>query len=174
MRLFFALWPDETVRQELARWARACRQVSGGRLVRSENLHVTLAFVGEVDAGARDHLAKLLALGNALPASGFAWVLDHVRYWPHNRIVHAGASRMPDALGALAEHLAEGIVRLGHARETRPYVAHVTLLRDALQAPADMAFEPVQWRVGEVALVQSVRLGARLAYLPLQRWTLAV
>ena len=42
MRLFFALWPDDAVRAELARWSRELHALCGGRTTRPENLHVTL------------------------------------------------------------------------------------------------------------------------------------
>ena len=48
MRLFFALWPDEGVRAELARWTRALHAACGGRTTRADKLHLTLAFLGEV------------------------------------------------------------------------------------------------------------------------------
>ena len=42
MRLFFALWPDDAVRAELARWSRELHALCGGRITPPEKLHVTL------------------------------------------------------------------------------------------------------------------------------------
>src|SRR4051812_48300075 len=49
-RLFFALSPDEGVRDNLYRVAEAAQASSGGRLMRRENLHQTLVFIGSLDA----------------------------------------------------------------------------------------------------------------------------
>lgn len=169
MRLFFALWPDAELRAGLASCARACQQVSGGRLVSAESLHATLAFVGEVDP---DQRTTLTALADALPTAGFDLVLDQVGYWPHNRIVYAAASVTPKPLSDLAQTLARQLASAGYRAEKRPYVAHVTLLRKALRAPQGVASEALLWRIGEIALVESVREHDRLVYRPLKRWTL--
>ncbi|WP_287719822.1 2'-5' RNA ligase family protein [Nitrosomonas sp.] len=50
VRLFFALWPQEEARKQLARLARRIADQCAGRCVRPENLHLTLAFIGEVDS----------------------------------------------------------------------------------------------------------------------------
>jgi len=47
--MFFALWPDDAVRAQLAHWSRELHAVCGGRPTRVENLHLTLAFLGGVE-----------------------------------------------------------------------------------------------------------------------------
>ncbi len=48
-RLFYALWPDDAARAQLAQ-AAAALNVHDGQRVRDENLHLTLVFLGAVDA----------------------------------------------------------------------------------------------------------------------------
>src|SRR5690606_10650260 len=48
-RVFYALWPDEETRASLARATRHAVRRCGGRPIRRENLHITLAFLGSVD-----------------------------------------------------------------------------------------------------------------------------
>jgi len=170
MRLFFALWPDAAVQRELASWARACRRVSAGRLIREENLHATLAFVGEVDLGGR---ALLGELGAALHGEAFALVLDQIGYWPHNRIVYAAASEVPAPLRGLVQRLMSALAAHGHRIDTRPFVPHVTLLRDARRAPVCAPPSLLRWSVRELSLVESLRVEGRLVYRSLERWTLA-
>lgn len=169
MRLFFALWPDAVVRRELAQWAERCRRNGRGRLIPTENLHATLAFVGEVAASEQ---AALLALPDTLHKAAFDLVLDGIGYWRHNRIVHAGASATPDRLLGLARDLANALRGAGFRIEDRAYVPHVTLLRDA-RDPGEIAVAPLVWRVAEMVLVESRRENGRQVYRPLERWTLA-
>ena len=51
-RLFFALWATAEERRALSAAAAAAVGTSGGRAVPEENLHVTLAFLGQVPASA--------------------------------------------------------------------------------------------------------------------------
>jgi 2'-5' RNA ligase len=170
LRAFFALWPPETVRDELFGWAQACRASAEGRLVRRENLHATLAFLGEIDRG---RLPELACLAQGVVGARFELLLDRVGYWPHNRIAYAAPAAMPAPLSALAQALALRLAAAGFRTEERPYFAHVTLLRAARRAPAGVRFAPVRWPVDAIALVQSARSGGRLVYRPLERWTLA-
>lgn len=174
MRLFFALWPDDSVRQALFDWARACRRECGGRLVRAENLHATLAFVGDVHA---DRYHALTRIGAGIDAHACELILDRIEYWPHNRIVYAGSCAEPVAAIEVARILAARLAQAGFKAETRRFVAHVTLLRDALRAPAiAVPASRLSWRARDVALVESRREGGRLVYRVRERcrerWTL--
>lgn len=48
-RLFFALWPPDDLRQRLDEQAHQFPVEGRARRVPARNLHVTLAFIGEVD-----------------------------------------------------------------------------------------------------------------------------
>ncbi|RPI47467.1 MAG: RNA 2',3'-cyclic phosphodiesterase [Betaproteobacteria bacterium] len=170
MRLFFALWPDAGVREMLARWAEACNASVRGRATRTENLHATLAFLGEI---APQKLASLCTLGAEIQGSAFELTFDRLEYWPHNRIVYAGCSQAPAALGVLAEDLRARLGDDGYAVDSRPYVAHVTLVRDARRAPKGVLVEPVLWQVRDIALVESAREDGTLVYRPIRRFTLS-
>ena len=49
-RLFFALELPTTVREEIIQWRAAHFPPEAGRPVAAENLHLTLAFLGDVSA----------------------------------------------------------------------------------------------------------------------------
>jgi RNA 2',3'-cyclic 3'-phosphodiesterase len=168
-RVFFALWPSPATRDQLFAWAQACRPSSGGRAVRCDDLHATLAFLGEVE---RSRLPELLALPDEIACPRFECVLDRIGYWRHNGVVCAGTSRPPPLLSAFAASLAQRLARSGFRTEDRPYVPHVTLLRDVRRAPAEPRIEPLCWNVDTIVLAESAQSGGRLLYRPLQRWTL--
>ena len=75
MRMFFASWPPAGVAEALARWAQAARRDCGGRVTRADRIHLTLAFLGEVDP----EEARATAAAVRLPACAFS--IEQARYW---------------------------------------------------------------------------------------------
>lgn len=169
MRVFFALWPHAGVRRALAEWMASSLSECGGRAVHAQNLHATLAFVGEV---ADERLAVLRAIGARIAAAPCELIIDRIDFWRHNRIVYAGATVVPQALIDLAHALVQDLSRAAFRVETRPWVAHVTLLRNAARAPATDIPRRLSWMIDHVALVESRREDAGVAYRVLDRWTL--
>jgi len=152
LRLFFALWPDAAARSALSRYAKDAQDACGGRVMRPPNLHVTLAFIGDVDAA---RLGAILAAADKVTPRRFLLDVDRVEYWRHNRIVWAGASIVPDALGAFVDELRGALDAARIAYDRKPYVPHVTLLREARAAPLP-AFAAVPWPAEAFVLVKSV------------------
>ncbi len=152
LRLFFALWPDAAARSALARYAQDAQAACGGRLMRPPNLHVTLAFIGDVDAARLD---AILAAASTVAPRRLVLDIDRVEYWRHNRIVWAGASAVPDALVALVDELRAALDAAGVRYDRKAWVPHATLLRDA-RAAALPPLAPVAWPVEGFVLVKSV------------------
>lgn len=167
-RLFFALWPDAGVRAALAAVGRA-HALHNGRAVAAANLHMTLAFVGSVDAARRECLEAAAA---TVVAPALSVCFDRLGFWPRPRILWAGASAAPAALGALVEALTAALVPCGHKPDPRPFRAHVTLARKALRAPAVERIMPVVWPADAFCLVESVSGPAGSEYRVLRRWPL--
>jgi len=155
MRLFFALWPDDAVRAELARWSRELHALCGGRITPPEKLHVTLAFLGKVEEARVAEVER--AAGEVAPRA-VSLVLDQPGYWKHNRIAWAGASVVPPELEALVSELRGALVKSQIRFDAKSFASHVTLLRGAREPAAMPALAPVEWRLYGFALVQSVTL----------------
>ena len=165
-RLFFALWPDEVVRAALAAWTRELRTLCGGRAPHPQDLHLTLAFLGSVEA---DRIGAIERAAEEVAPRAATLILDQPGYWKHNRIVWAGASAPPPALESLVQELRGALVRSGVAFDAKRFVSHVTLLRDARPPPSLPAVEPVRWEVeGFVLAGSSPRPGGR--YEVLRAW----
>jgi len=155
VRLFFALWPDDAVRAQLARWTRELHAVCGGRAARPENLHVTLAFLGAIEDA---RVARVELAADAVVPHAISLVLDQPGYWKHNRIAWAGASVVPPGLEVLVSDLRGALVKSRIGFDAKGFVAHVTLLRDAREPRAMPVLEPIQWRIEGFVLVQSITL----------------
>jgi 2'-5' RNA ligase len=164
VRLFFALWPDESVVGELAVAASLFKLEGHARLVPASNLHLTLAFIGEV---ADQKLAVLQQIGRDIHASAFTAVCDALEYWREPHAVVATMREPPAALLDLSQRLHDAV---GLARS--PFRAHVTLVRKVSQAPVLPLMSPIIWRATQFALVRSQTGGATSAYTVVDTWPL--
>jgi 2'-5' RNA ligase len=175
-RLFFALWPTPALAERLAALAEASQASCGGRTMRRETLHLTLAFIGELDEARlpalRAAAATLFAdAADTRAPRAFSLQLDQFGYWPHNRILWAGCSAPSAAVMALGEGLAAALQAAGFALEARAFLPHVTLLRDARSA-ALPAMPLLPWSAHEVLLVRSDLSAGHAAYEIIDRWPL--
>jgi RNA 2',3'-cyclic 3'-phosphodiesterase len=169
-RLFFAAWPAPEIQQALGKLALELRPRCGGRAIPARHIHLTLVFLGDVE---RARLPRLESLARAVAAPSFELAVDRVQYWRHNRIVWAGVGHCPPAALALVEQLAAAAAGEGIEVERRPYVPHVTLLREARRAPAEAVVPVIAWPVSRFALVESVPRERGRIYQPLREWPLA-
>lgn len=157
-KLFFALWPDGEARQALAR----LQQPVHGRLIPPEKLHLTMAFLGRQPA---DALPVLLAILREVRLPPMRLEIDCYGYFRRPRIAWAGMSAPPPALLSAQAELMERLEAAGFSAATHgEFKPHITLAREAQEAPAGFAGEPVVWRVERLALVESMPDGA---YVPL-------
>jgi len=150
-KLFFALWPDESTRRTLR---RATRDITaGGMRMPAANLHITLAFVGFVDAATQRCMEEA---ASKLQIAPFDIVLDRVGSFGQ-KILWIGSSQPPEALFTLQQALETALVdNCGYRAEDRPYRPHVTIERK-LKAPLEAPLQsPVIWRADRLALVESV------------------
>jgi len=168
-RVFFALWPDEPVRASLAQLTQALQGECGGRVMAAPNIHATLAFIGNVPS---ERVADLEALASAINGTAFELSIDVLSYWRHNRIVWAGTSACPVALATLAADFQHALQADGWHVDERPYVLHITLLRDARRGPATSALQAIRWSISRFALVLSHNDAAGTHYTPLTFWRL--
>jgi 2'-5' RNA ligase len=169
-RVFFALWPEADVAQTLAAAARDAQAECGGRATAPEKIHLTLFFVGDVERG---RVGSLQALARSVRADGFSLDLNVLDYWRHNRIVWGGPRRCPDALATLVANLQERLSAEGIESEERPYVPHLTLVRNARRAPKRTTLGPLAWHADDFVLVESVPAGGGVRYDVIGRWPLA-
>jgi 2'-5' RNA ligase len=166
-RLFFALWPDDRVRQGLFHWQT--HNLPGDvRWQHRADLHMTLHFLGMVD---EDRVERLGAIGGAALSPAFTLVLDEIGHWRRPQVLWAGPGSVPGELPALHGQLGTALREAGFATEERPYRPHVTLARKVRDAEGLGPLPPLAWPVTEMALVES-RPGDAPMYHPLWRWRL--
>ena len=167
-RLFFAIEPAEDALRALAKAAEALARETGGRPTPRDKIHLTLAFLGEVEDA---RIAAAESAGEATEGRAFTLVLDRLGAFRRAGVAWAGVSMPDPALLRLQGTLAAHLGARGFALEPRPFAPHVTLARKIERAPRDRAFEPVGWRATDFALVRSDTATGK--YETLRRWPLA-
>lgn len=169
LRLFFALWPDDAIRDALNRSGKWLHQHWGGRRMRAETIHLTLAFLGETPA---ERLDDLVACADSVETGAYELILDQAGYWRHKRIGWLGTSETPPQHSGLVRTLDTGLQQAGFPVDARPHVPHVTLLRNSRGGEVP-ACTPVIWPISAFVLVQS-RIGpGGTHYDVIRRWALA-
>jgi len=166
-RLFFALWPDSELQQRLARVAAAILPAHVGRPVPAENLHCTLAFLGDVDA---DQRVCVEAAASAVRAAPFELSLDRCGFFRRPQVLWLGCLETPAALRQLVSDLGRGCAACGFPPEPRPYEVHLTIARKISHDPGRPPVMAVSWPVDRFALVQSVSEPGGVRYRPLRFW----
>jgi RNA 2',3'-cyclic 3'-phosphodiesterase len=168
-RLFFALWPDEAVRAQL-RAAQDALPRRGGRPVHVEDIHVTLAFLGPVEAERR---ACMEAAAAGVRGEAFELVIDRQGYWPRPRVAWCAPAAIPEPLRTLVQRLNRALEPCGFEPERRAYSPHVTLFRDSRAVPEGPLERSVRWPCREFVLVASANVPGGPRYRVLGRWPLA-
>jgi 2'-5' RNA ligase len=166
VRLFFASWPPRETAQALGRWAAEVCNESGGKPTVVENIHLTLAFLGEAEPD------RAIAAARRVQGRRHELPIDAARYVKRNQMVWVGPSTMPSELASLAADLRAALVQGGFALEERPFAAHVTLIRKARRPPAIPPLPRVTWPVDEFVLVSSKNSANGSVYAPLERFAL--
>lgn len=147
LRLFVAVTLPPEVRDALAEVIGRLRAANlrGVRTVAPEGVHITLKFLGNVDAGRVPEISEALtsAAHGAMP---FRLALRGLGAFPDDRAprvlwagvsvdtavsggTDAGVSGFPDALGALARRVDDACAGLGFPRERRAFSPHLTIAR---------------------------------------------
>ena len=169
-RLFFAIEMPAPIQRQIVRWRADHFAPEAGRPVAGTNLHLTLAFLGDVSDEKRQALA---AMAGRIRQPGFTLTLDDAGQWLRSRVVWLGIRQPPRGVLQLANMLRAQAARSGCYQSPQPFHPHITLLRDASHA---VAIPPPGFRwtfpVTEFVLYESLFAGGRTRYTPLQRWTL--
>lgn len=170
LRLFFALWPDEATQGQFDRAGQILHRACGGKRTRSENIHLTLVFLGDVPA---ERVAAVRAIAQSLAIPAFNLNFDRLGWWRRNQIGWSAPADAPKPLFDLVSGLQGGLAAADFKVEDRPYLPHLTLVRRAHCRGSHFDAEAIAWPVREFVLVSSTLSENGSAYEIIGRWKLA-
>ncbi len=159
MRLFIAFCFDDRTKDALMAVQRRLSDCASGNFTERENLHLTLAFLGEMgdDAAVR----RMIAERFHAPVR-----LEFDRVGTFRRDLYWVGVKPDPALDALYAGLVADLRRAGLSGDwPQRLTPHITLGREVrLRAQPDLAFEPFAMTARRLSLMKSERIAGRLTY----------
>lgn len=180
MRLFISINPDETARKRIADIVQQLKKVAfSGNFTRAENLHLTLAFIGETDSSLLPKIRETMDLVTVKPfmlsfSGAGSFRSRNGRNRKPGDIWWIGIEESP-ALIRLQRQLANGLRRSGFPMENRIYTPHLTIGR-SVQIPGSPQSDNPQYdrihleydrfdsEVSQISLMHSHRVDNQLTY----------
>jgi len=127
LRLFCALHSDPAAAQQLIAAVESIESLPDHRLTPLHQIHMTLLFIGDVDASDLDEVSESV-LRAASAVEPLQWRVEGIGTLPGR-----GAARTVAALGPSSRGLEELhrrlSQRLARSRKNRPFLPHMTLAR---------------------------------------------
>ena len=170
VRAFIAVDVSQEAKTALASIVSRLKMRTEGdsiRWVRSEGIHLTLKFLGNVETALVQPVLAAVekAVYSTLP---FQVALSKVGAFPRlegPRVIWVGLQGNLEALSALQQRMEDEVSPLGFPKEERPFSPHLTLGRvnnervhrggKGLDLAGVTLGDQVAWRVDEVHLMQS-------------------
>lgn len=174
MRLFIAIELPRSFQQEVGRIQKEVKRASaGGKFVPTDNLHITLHFIGEskdlagAAAAMRDAVRGIRPFTLHLGKCGCFEKGDSL-----TSIINVLGQT--EELNALYESLQAALYDHGFARERKRFTPHVTLgrnveLDELAQAELARLSPNASMTVQSITLFESARQEGRMVYTPLHR-----
>lgn len=186
IRAFIAIKPPQRVIAQITDLQqRMAAAVSGVRWVRTEGIHLTLKFLGDVEAARVENVGAALAEAAAV-IEPFSLAVKGVGVFAsikRPRVIWAGTVDPDHRLSALQQAVESRLAPLGFAEERRPFRGHLTLgrVKTRLDSTALMdilnrerGFEIDPFPVGQATLFQSRLKPAGAEYTALRQAPLGV
>ncbi len=167
-RLFFALWPDNGARGRLAEVA-GLLPINTGRRVPSENFHITLVFLGNVQ---EQVVPELAAAAERLRLPGFSLQIDRCGWWKRAKVAWLTPVTTPAPLLELVKQINLLSGTAGLPVDKRDYNPHITVARKVTRPVTARSFEPIHWDIRNFYLVESVTHEQGARYQVIESWTL--
>ena len=163
MRLFIAInFNNETRSRLLALRDELCGKSQRGNFSAPENLHLTLAFLGECDGRQTSSVKSVL---NTVSFEPFDITLDRIgRFKRDGGDIWWAGLRESKPLIVLQNGLTDKLIAAGFTLDKRKYSPHITLGREVVTDAKPWRIELFGETIGTIDLMKSERINGKLAY----------
>jgi 2'-5' RNA ligase len=161
MRLFIAInFNGETKPHLLTLRDELKSNAQSGRFSPPENLHLTLAFIGEVNPKKVEKIKDILETVEFTP---FDVAIDRLGTFSRGTLWWAGLREDKPLLDLQYEVIFK-LAHCGFEMDGREYHPHITLGREVVTSMRPRSIEPFGETVHSIELMKSERIGGRMVY----------
>ncbi len=169
LRLFFALWPDDEVRKQIAHQRDLIVRAHGGAPTRTDRFHLTLVFL---DGVPEEQLPAFKAFGDGIHTPPFSLRID-ARGQFHRDLSYLACTDIPDELALLQRTLQTRAEEIFGDCFREQFNPHITVARKSPHLPPNGPITPaIEWNVDKFVLIHSILDPGKTRYDVLQTWPL--
>jgi len=158
MRLFIAINFSESIKKELIRQINSLKEQSRyGNFTRIENLHLTLAFIGE-----STRISDIKKVMDGVTQDSFnISIKGSGRFGSLYRVGLKKESKLFD----IAEYLRNELDKNGFSIDKKPFSPHITIAREIVSdSPISLSVKETDMTVNKISLMRSDRINGKLTY----------
>lgn len=160
MRIFIAIRFTEAFKYSILDAQDGLREYGvRGNYTQPENLHLTLAFIGETERG-----AEIKAAVDAVKFEPFVIRTGKLGCFNgRSRVLWLGIEG-EDKVKTIAQQLRRNLDKCGIDYAKGKFSPHITLVRQPSEMPLDVEVESESITVSEISVMNSERINGRLVY----------
>lgn len=160
MRIFIAIRFTEAFKSSILDAQDGLREYGvRGNYTQPENLHLTLAFIGETE-----RVAEIKAAVDAVKFEPFVIRTGKLGCFNgRSRVLWLGIEG-EDKVKTIAQQLRRNLDKCGIDYAKGKFCPHITLVRQPSEMPLDVEVESESMTVSEISVMNSERINGRLVY----------
>lgn len=160
MRIFIAIRFTEAFKSSIQDAQEGLKEYGvRGNYTQPENLHLTLAFIGETE-----RVEEIKAAVDAVKFEPFVIRTGKLGCFNgRSRVVWLGIEG-EDKVKAIAQQLRRNLDKCGIDYAKGRFSPHITLVRQPSEMPLDVEVESESMTVSEICVMKSERINGRLVY----------
>lgn len=162
MRLFVSINFTPEITEKIHKCALAIgEQARSANVSRKENIHLTLAFIGETT-----DIAKAKKFLDAVSFSPFEITLSECgKFGRPGEDIHWIGCKKSAELCDLAYSVRDNLIKSGFDIDTKPFKPHITLARQVVSdAPVVIDVPKLSYKVEKISLMKLERINGKLTY----------
>jgi 2'-5' RNA ligase len=167
-RLFFALWPGDGLRDRLAEAIRPVTEGKKARPIPAENFHITLAFLGAVQAR---RLPSVMEAASRIELPPLKLSIGDVEAWSGAHILCVTPVASPP-LHMLVDRLRFNLLARQVEPDQKEFRPHITVAREWRDRNVSGSIGPFDWTADDFVLVESESGREGSQYRIIGRWLL--